>query len=649
MIELSLSILNSIISGPGSIALSDDKAIEGAPPGSFVGALTVSRGGSESWNFNLIDDAGGCFAIAGADVVVGPSSLDHTNVPKLSIVVQATNGSLTLRSTFAITVRVRSFGLPQTGDLVFGAQGNMGYPVRAAATQNVVVAGRETLMCETWLPAQPTGARVIYADNWGRSDGVAPTEVDLVNGETINWSSLVNTVNGNTRRADVTFSEFGLSIAGGGFTISDPIGVAIADGNALRTVITAPLGGQRMASAAPNYSAIGEKAASSATLSTFDSARTGAWGSAGYGSVFNLEGFGASGIIAPMTAGQCSFLLVGTSIMRAQDTSPRYILSSSRNAFGYLPCGLDQASNGRMGWWQAAVNGQMIATQNDDAQGKFRRRFAILEAIALKNGGRWPMTGVIIDLRNDFVQIDGASAAEVLRLWIAKAAEQVAAVAELFRGVPIYLVDMPPIAAIMQGGGGFQAARYGTELALQIPPAGSYKAAAVKLFNAWIATNFASVGAAGVCPAGSAACAPDDGSSIAKWRLTPFTAAGGGTIAAADYPSGLAAAVNVSTTGIIVTSATAPEIGAYLALFDVGLGNPESIGGNANTAGAYVTSVAVAGAGKWLVKTSSGTTARARAAGSIVRTIATQDGTHPSHWLHMGPMADAVVNWKGAI
>lgn len=645
MIGLGFSASNASIRGAASITLSNSVFDEDAVPGTVVGVLDASGAGPGPWSFNLLDDVGGMFRLAGADLIVGATPLESGSASPPIILVQASSGEKDLSSAIPLKVRPRVRPVAQTGDLIFGAQGNMGFPVRGGANQFAVASGRENTLCETWLPAQPPGARVIYATSWGNGTGVGLAEYGLPNGETIAWSSLMNAVNGTNRRADVTFAEMGPAIVGGGFTISDAIDVAITDGNALRTVITAPLGGQRMANA--GYNIIGEQQRASATLSTFSNARTTQAASAAGAAIFNGEAFTATGIVAPMVAGQRSFLLIGTSIMRGQDSSPRYIASPSRNAYGYLPVGLDSAVNRRMGWWQAAVNGQNIARQNEDATGKFAKRFAILEVLATKNGGRWPFTDIILDFRNDFVLINGTDSQDTFRQFIAKAKDLTASIRDLFPNVRVHVVDCPPIQSI---GSGFQASRYGTEPALQVPAPGNHKAAAVNLFNRWISTNYASIGAETVIPAGSACCALDDGSGLARWRQTPFTAAGGGVISAVDYPSGLASGANVANPGIIVTSVMAPEVGAYLSLFDVDMSNPEAVGGNANGfSNGFITSVAPVGAGKWLVKTSSGSIARARVAGSLVRTSAVQDGTHPSHWLHHGPMADAVVRWKAAI
>jgi len=179
----------------------------------------------------------------------------------------------------------------------------------------------------------------------------------------------------------------------------------------------------------------------------------------------------------------------------------------------------------------------------------------------------------------------------------------------------------------------------------------NFKAAGVKLFNDWAAANFGELGAASVIPAGSACFAPEDGTGIAKWLLTPFTAAGGGVLDPADYPAGMASATNLNTTGVTVTSATAPEIGSQLALFDPDMANIEGPGNyqsGSNRAG-YIISAVSAGAGKWLVKCSNPTaTTRLRPAGSIVRTVSSPDGTHPTHWLQQNAMANSVIAWKAA-
>lgn len=532
-------------------------------------------------------------------------------------------------------------GLPVTGDMVFGAQGNTrGFPVSSSSTGFQVTSGYENLLTETYLPSQPAGWRAIWtASAWGIPSGVSPIERSLANSSSILWGSLLSNLAGAAFIADIPYTQFGLTLpANGGFTISDPL-PAISDGNIARHVIQTTLSAFRLSGY--NFSKIAEAQRRSATASTFDAVRSSGAGTSVGSAIFNNEALQMAGILIPKPSGYKTRLGWGTSIMKDQGINYRDILGTSRNTYGYFAAGLDSTTNGRNGWWNASVNGAALSQQDENAAGEFALRYALLVWIArVLNGNRWPMDEIWIDLRNDAVAVNGVSAADTRDLWLALLAVEVAKVKALFPGVPIRLVDLPPI----QPSSVF-APWYCTDTVNQVPTAGNYRSAAVPLFNAYAAANAAALGLVGVCPAGSAACAPDDGTGLAKWAVSPFNLAGGGTLDVADYPGGLASATNLATTGVIVTAAVAPEIGNLL-VFAPGDGTNNEIIQATNRG--EIVSVASAGAGKYTVKVANGSTTKAHAPGTVVKTAQTQDMTHPTHYLQQNDMRVAVETYKAS-
>jgi hypothetical protein len=533
-------------------------------------------------------------------------------------------------------------GLPIIGDMVFGAQGNTrGFQISSSLTGFQITSGYENLLTETYLPSQPSGWRAIWtASAWGQPSGVAPIEKSLANTSTIMWGSLLSNLAGGSFLGDIAYTQFGTSLpANGGFTFSDPL-PAIADGNVARHVIQTPLSQFRLSGY--NFTKIGEAQRRSATASTFDTVRNAGLGTSVGSAIFNNEALQMSGILVPMTNGYRSCMGWGTSIEKDQGINYRDLAGSARNAYGYFAEGMDSVTNGRWGWWNASVNGAALSQQDENAAGEFALRYGMLLRIAREiNGNRWPLNSVMLDLRNDAVAVNGVSAQDTCDLWLAMLTFEIGKANALFPGVPVYLVDLPPIQPVAAF-----APYYCTDTANQIPTAGNYKAAAVLLFNAYVAANYVALGLAGVNKAGSAACAPSDGSGVARWVVSPFNLAGGGTLDVVDYPGGLASATNLATTGVTVTSVAQPEIGNFL-VFEAGnAGNAELIQG---TNRGEIVSVASAGAGKWLCKIANGSTTKAHAAGTTVLTSQTQDMTHPSHYLQRNDMMTATQTFKGTV
>ncbi len=88
-----------------TIVLSSGAIDEDAAPGTAIGALSIAGGGVGPWTYSLADDAGGMFALAGDDLVVGLTALDHDTMPAPTVVVSATDGSTFLFGAFSIDVR----------------------------------------------------------------------------------------------------------------------------------------------------------------------------------------------------------------------------------------------------------------------------------------------------------------------------------------------------------------------------------------------------------------------------------------------------------------------------------------------------------------------------------------------------------------
>lgn len=561
-----------------------------------------------------------------------------------SIIIDPVAGTITA-GAFSTTINAL-FGTanpplpPITGSLVFGAQANVGFPTYANANGFNVTAGYENLLTETYLSAQPINWRMIWANGWGITNGIPPIEDAPANASAISWGSLFTSSSGASFIGDIPYTKYGLALAAGGFTISDPL-PAVAAASIARHVITTTLGGFR--ASGYNFTKIGEAQRRSATLSTFTPVRTANAGTSAGSAIFNNEAVQAAGIVIPRPSGYRSFLMMGTSIMRIQDATYRFLDSTNENTYGYFPLGLHSSTNVAMGWWQAAINGANIAQQDQNIPGSFAQRYAIIAALARENGNRWPFSDIAVDLRNDLVLINGTDATDTLNQWVAVTILRIAEVKALFPGIPVHLIDMPPIQSSANFG-----TFYYTDTANQIPTVGNFKAAAVLLWNAYIVANKTALGIASVCPAGSGAIAPDDGSNVAKWLLTPYTLAGGGTLnATANLGDSMV------TTGIVVSSVAQPELGTYI-IIEPGVANAEAVGqsGSSITNG-WITSVVTAGTNLWTIKVAgTGVTVnltKTHLAGSVVKTAATQDGTHPSHWAQQTPMCNNVITWKGTI
>lgn len=102
----------SLTRSSGIIEISAVDIDDDAAAGSVVGALSVVGLGDGPWAYSLIDDAGGMFAIAGANLVVGLTPLDHDTVPAPTLIVSATDGSIVVTGKVLLNIRSPLPALP---------------------------------------------------------------------------------------------------------------------------------------------------------------------------------------------------------------------------------------------------------------------------------------------------------------------------------------------------------------------------------------------------------------------------------------------------------------------------------------------------------------------------------------------------------
>lgn len=135
------------------VALDTPTVIDTAPPGTVIDALNGIAPGA---TVSLIDDAGGRFALSGADIVVGLTDIDALATPTLSITVRQTHpDSANSPHDTVIDIAVESavVGLSVTGTLD-PAQFNVAY------VDSLSVAGGTGPYSVSGLPAYGPAATV---------------------------------------------------------------------------------------------------------------------------------------------------------------------------------------------------------------------------------------------------------------------------------------------------------------------------------------------------------------------------------------------------------------------------------------------------------------------------------------------------------
>lgn len=144
MIGLSLSFDLARAGSPIEIVLSADFVDAGAPPSTIVGNLTVPLS-DLNWTYSLLNDADGRFAISGSNLVVGSTPITRGG-PPLSITIEATAGTETLRKTIPISVSkpLPALPLPSGAKVAFLGDSYVqrgGYSRMQPVSGNLVPAG----------------------------------------------------------------------------------------------------------------------------------------------------------------------------------------------------------------------------------------------------------------------------------------------------------------------------------------------------------------------------------------------------------------------------------------------------------------------------------------------------------------------------
>jgi hypothetical protein len=312
---------------------------------------------------------------------------------------------------------------------------------------------------------------------------------------------------------------------------------------------------------------------------------------------------GPSFCIAQGWDGRSVPLGFGDSIVHAADDT------DARGNSGYLPRSFDDPAGGRMSYGDVSVGGGSWRGTNDAALngGKFGRRAAMLNAIAVLNGGAWPFTHIVSQMGvNDASSV--VSEADPFLSWQSRFVAGWKMLQELFPGVPIVQTTLTPRNQTTAGYFWSDRDKVVWNVATDGPGVGAPR----QRINNWLASRPAPLHA------------------VIDVRAAFYDMAGDRYL----VPQGrgvLAAAAAAGATS--VTTDVAPTIGEYFVVEAGGVGAEN----------AYpITDVT--GAGPYTVTLGSAL-AYAHAAGSAWALAATRDGTHPSPGRHTAAKA-IVINAK---
>lgn len=468
-------------------------------------------------------------------------------------------------------------------------------------------ANRLTEVSDLYLTPQPAGWRVVFT-NFGldansRAAGT-PRELRPGNGNTLDYVVAFTGANGTGTRVVLTFDGAGSVVMGdGGFVISDPVPMPWP-GGFLRTSISTAMGAARPR----GFTSMSQLGEVRRHLATANPAYAAGGSIANVGLTANTtNGYSPVAVLVPWTR-QPSILEIGDSITQ-QDDLPQ--LASVRGMVGGVTRGLDDdATTGRFGVGNFGHHGAQMADFMDLADGRFGLRYALLSHIRNVLNGRqvWPFSAIWSQgLRNDFssmYQPEGTPPDTAVTDMEARATAWWNFLARTFPGVPIIQSTIIPRTVDTTSGRTMPSAQTGNGLSSQSP---------LQTVNDWIMTRPAPLAlAVDLRPAYQA---EDDGTGTPKWKQTPLAAAGGGMLTAA-----LAAGTDISGAGIKVTATVAPKAGEYL-VFEPGSANIE--------VAPQAVSVVTNGDGSYTVKTPYYAARKSHAAGSMVSTSNSADGTHP--------------------
>lgn len=197
-------------SGPGvpTLVLSARTIAENASAGATVGTLSVANG-SGSYTFSLTDTAGNRFALDGADLERGATSLDYEAATSHSITVEADNGVDTpLTRTFTILVTDIDDTAPTiTSTNSHSVAEGTGYSATATANETVTWAKGGTDAALVTLNTT-TGAWSVAAQNYETKTSV---EFTLTATDGAGLSSSAQTVTLTITNVNETPTDIALS------------------------------------------------------------------------------------------------------------------------------------------------------------------------------------------------------------------------------------------------------------------------------------------------------------------------------------------------------------------------------------------------------------------------------------------------------
>lgn len=468
-------------------------------------------------------------------------------------------------------------------------------------------ANRLTELSDLYLTPQPAGWRVVFT-NFGLDSNSRPAgsarELRPGNTNILDYVVAFTGANGTGTRVALTFGGAGSVVMGdGGFVISDPVPTPWP-GGFLRTSISTAMGAARPR----GFTSMGQLGEVRRHLATANPSYAAGGSIANVGLAANTtNGYSPVAVLIPWTR-QPSVLEIGDSITQ-QDDLPQ--LASPRGMVGGVTRGLDDdATTGRFGVGNFGHHGAQMADFMDLADGRFGLRYALLSHIRTVLNGRqvWPFSAIWSQgLRNDFSSMyypEGTPPDTAVADMEARATAWWGFLAKTFPGVPIIQSTITPRTVDTTSGRTTLSAQTGNGLGSQSP---------LQTVNDWIMTRPAPLAlAVDFRPAYQAA---EDGKGMPKWKQTPLAASGGGTLTGA-----LAAGTDISGTGIRVNATVAPRPGEYL-VFEPGSPNIEIA--------SQAVSVVNNGDGSYTVRTPYYAARKAHAAGSMVSTSNSADGTHP--------------------
>ncbi len=470
-------------------------------------------------------------------------------------------------------------------------------------------ANRLTELSDLYLPPQPAGWRVVFT-NFGLDPNSRPAgtarEQKPGNTNTLDYVVAFTAVNGGGTRVALTFGGAGSAVmADGEFAITDAVPTAWP-GGFLRTSISTAMGAARPR----GFTSMGQLGEVRRHLAAPNASYAAGGSITSVGLTANTtNGYSPVAVLVPWTR-QPSILEIGDSITQ-QDDLPQ--LASARGVVGGVTRGLDEdGPTGRFGVGNFGHHGAQMADFMDLSDGRFGLRYKLLAYIRNTiNGGQvWPFSAIWSQgLRNDYSAMGYASTDTIASVTTAMQGRATAwwqFLAQTFPGVPIIQSTISPRTVDNTMARTTLASQTGNGLNSQQP---------LQTVNDWLMTRPAPLALS--VDLRAAYQAPDDGTGVPKWKLTPMAAAGGGTLATA-----LAVGNDISNTGVRITTNISPVTGNYL-VFEPGTSNME-VGPQVGT------SIVNNNDGSYTLKAPAYyAIKKAHAAGSAVSTTNSADGTHP--------------------